>query len=96
MHMEMPKMVVQTGEQEGFGEELGRAISQGNERIRTRRVIMEEVERTSGDQPLPPANYPTDFEPDTARVPQDIAHDLEGVEGIHAEGDTEYNPDEEA
>lgn len=63
MHMELPKVTYQKEEGGSFGEGLAQAIAQGNERIRTRRVIMEEIERISPDVPLAQASYPPDFVP---------------------------------
>lgn len=83
MHMELPKVSVQKEEGGGFGESLSSAIAQGNERVRTRRVILEEIERISPQIPLAPASYPPDF--------QDAIDETD----LDAEGDMDYDPDAE-
>lgn len=83
IHMEMPKVSIENGGSEKFGTELAQRIASGQERVRTKRVILETVERISPDIPLPPASYPPSFE-------------IEGQiieEEPEAEGDTKYNPD---
>jgi len=85
LHMELPKITVSKDDKGGFGDSLSQAINQGNERVRTRRVIIEEVERISPDIPLAPASYPPA---------------LEGViecqdDDDMAEGDMDYDPDAE-
>ncbi len=84
LHMEQPKVSVQNNESGGFGDSLSNAIAQGNERVRTRRVILEEIERISPQIPLAPASYPPDFQ-----------EAIEQNEVLDAEGDTDYDPDAE-
>jgi len=65
MHMEMPRiaaLVDKTKDRGKFGDGLSGAIADGNRRVRTRRTIIEEVERESPDTPLPPAQYPPNFQ----------------------------------
>ena len=83
LHMELPKVTVQKDEDGGFGDSLSNAIAQGNERVRTRRVILEEIERISPQIPLAPASYPPDF--------QEVIEETD----IDAEGDMDYDPDAE-
>lgn len=86
MHMQMPSVQIQKGEDNSFGNKLAEAVASGNERVRTKRIILETIERISPDVPLPPANYPAAFG----------GTEIEGrvVEG-NPEGDTEYDPDNE-
>lgn len=83
IHTELPKLTVTKEESVNFGASLSDAIEQGNERVRTRRVILEEIERTSPQIPLSQASYPPDF--------QGVADD----DLARAEGDTDYDPDAE-
>lgn len=85
IHMELPKVTMTQDDKNGFGESLTNAITQGNERIRTRRMIIEEVERISPNIPLAPASYPPAFQDDVIEADDDIL----------AEGDTDYDPDAE-
>lgn len=62
LHMELPKITLQQEETTGFGESLSEAIALGNERVRTRRMIVEEIEQISPDLPLAPASYPPIFQ----------------------------------
>ncbi len=83
MHMAMPTINIQQGDAAGFGGKLAEAVASGNERVRTKRIILETVERISPDIPLTPANYPEAF-----------TNQIEGriIEG-NPEGDTDYDPD---
>lgn len=83
IHMELPKVSIQKDEGDGFGDSLSNAIAQGNERVRTRRVILEEIERISPQIPLAPASYPPDFQEAIEETDMD------------AEGDMDYDPDAE-
>ena len=85
LHMELPKITVQKDDVGGFGDGLSEAIEMGNDRLRTRRVILEEIERISPDAPLTPANYPAEFEEAVRQIENEI----------DAEGDTDYDPDAE-
>jgi hypothetical protein len=82
MHMEMPKITYEDKGVEKFGEDLARNIAAGNERVITKRMILETVERISPDIPLPPASYPPSFQ-----------NDIEVTELRDLEGDTDYDPD---
>lgn len=85
LHMELPKTAITKDETERFGEKLAEAIENGNDRVRTRRIIMEEVERISPDIPLAPASYPPELE-------QHI-NGIEAEDDIDPEGDMDYDPD---
>lgn len=90
-HMEMPKVTVdETGS--GFADNLQKAVLSGNERVRTRRMIIETVERISPDARLEPANYPPIYENATIREPTEGEIMVDG-ELLNPEGDREYNPD---
>jgi len=86
MHMQMPTVTISEGNEGKFGEGLARGIAAGNERVTTKRIILETVERISPNVPLAPASYPPAFQ--------------EAVESeyeeIGAEGDTDYDPDNDA
>lgn len=84
MHMQMPQVAVTKDERSTFGAELAAGIAKGGDRIRTKRVILETVERISPELPLPPAQYPPGYEG---------VIDAQIVE--MAEGDTNYDPDNE-
>lgn len=84
-NQELPKITV-TKDDSGFGESLSDAISQGHERVRTRRMIIEEVERISPQIPLAPASYPPALE--------DVIDQVQDEDDM-AEGDTDYDPDNE-
>lgn len=86
LHMEMPKVSIEENSKGKFGEELARGIAAGNERVVTKRMILETVERISPDMPLPQASYPPAF--------QD-AIEVASITDIDAEGDTDYDPDAE-
>ena len=86
LHQQLPSITVSKNEGGGFGESLSKAITQGHERVRTRRMIIEEVERISPDIPLAPASYPPALEQVIDQVQDD--DDM-------AEGDTDYDPDNE-
>lgn len=88
-HMEMPK--VQINEDNGnFGESLTKAAMAGNDRLRTRQVIIETVERISPDMPLPDASYPAIYDQQKPVINQDgtVAGEV-----LNPEGDKDYNPD---
>lgn len=82
-HMELPKVTVTKDEGSGFGASLMESIEEANERAstKTRRIIIEEVQRISPDIPLTPASYPPGFD----------LRDEDSI--IDAEGDTDYDPD---
>lgn len=86
LHQQLPAINITKSDDGGFGDGLSQAISQGHERVRTRRVIIEEVERISPDIPLAPASYP----PALAEVIDQEQDDID-----MAEGDTDYDPDAE-
>lgn len=92
IHMEMPKVSIQD-DSGNFGESLAAAARAGNERLRTRTMIIETVERISPDIPLPPANYPAMYEKGANRVINEDGS-IEG-EPLNPEGDKDYNPDAE-
>ncbi len=59
LHQELPKVLLTDDKNNGkFGDGLTKALAEGNERIRTRRVIMEQIEHISPDVALEPASYP--------------------------------------
>lgn len=93
MHMEMPKVSI-TDETGNFGESLMRAATAGNERVRRKTMIIEEIERISPDVPLSEANYP----PHLGFGQQPLALDdnamIEG-ENLNPEGDKNYNADDD-
>lgn len=91
MHMEMPKIQINTDEG-NFGESLTRAAQQGNERVRTRTVIMETIERISPDVPLADASYPPIYGQHDAVVIDEKGM-VEGEMELNPEGDKDYNPD---
>lgn len=95
LHMEMPKVSVQSTDEEGFGTKLAEAMISGNDRVRKKTMIIEEVQRISPDMPLPEASYPPVFEGNsTENLPDDITpYDVDDDMNLPAEGDTEYNPD---
>ena len=88
LHMEMPKVTV---EDEGgnYGTSLMKAAASGNERLRTRTMIIETVERISPDVPLPDASYPPMYQKDGQTV-IDEQGNVEG-EALNPEGDTNYD-----
>lgn len=86
IHMQMPQVQIQKGSS-GFGDELAAAAAKGGERIRTKRVILETIERISPDVPLPPASYPPVF--------ADIQGEVIDMPEGSADGDMDYNPDED-
>lgn len=86
-HMELPKIAITKDETDRFGESLAEAIESGNDRVRTRRIIMEEVERISPDIPLAPASYPPELEQHINGT--DVEDDIE------PEGDMDYDPDDD-
>jgi hypothetical protein len=87
IHMEMPKMQINESEKDTFGKDLAEAAARGNDRIRTKRIILEAVERISPDIPLPPASYPPDFE---EMIQGSVVREVQ-----EEEGDTSYNPDDD-
>lgn len=92
MHMEMPKVSINE-EGGNFGESLAKAAIAGNERLRTRTLILETVERISPDMPLSEASYPAIYQRDNT-----VAMNEDGViegEVLNPEGDKGYNPDED-
>lgn len=96
MHMEMPKVNINEGNDGKFGDELAKSIASGQERVRTKRVILETVERISPDMPIPDASYPPVFDQMQPDRSDHIVDANEMVDhGLNPEGDTEYNPDEE-
>jgi hypothetical protein len=92
MHMEMPKVEVRE-EGTGFGEALMRAASAGDERVRKRTMIIEQIERISPDVPLPDANYPPMYGQNNSVVLDEDGM-IEG-EVLNPDGDKDYNPDAE-
>lgn len=99
LHMEMPKVTFQSGEDQTFGAKLSDAITSGNERVRTKRMIIETVERISPDEPLAKASYPPIFDgSEQINKPDPIEGHIVGNAddlGLNPEGDMEYNPDDE-
>lgn len=75
MHQQLPNVTVIDETKGGYGEGLSSKVSKADERVRTRRVIIEEVERISPDMPLPPASYPPDFQPDIDAQGEEINDD---------------------
>lgn len=94
MHMEMPKVTITSGEEARFGDKLAESVAAGNERVRTKRIILETVERYAPDAPLAPASYPSHLT--DGDDPNGIGRydDVEGtiIDG-NPEGDTDYDPD---
>lgn len=64
MHQQLPNVTILDETKGGYGEGLSSKVAKADERVRTRRVIIEEVDRISPQVPLPAASYPPDFEPD--------------------------------
>lgn len=95
MHMQMPSVQYTKSEDDEFAKKLEKAVAGGQERVRTKRVILETVERISPDAPLADASYPTAFDPNDK--PRNVSHhivdDNEMVMDLDPEGDMEYNPD---
>ena len=87
IHMQMPSVQISKGSDSKFGDELAQAAAKGGERIRTKRVILETIERISPDMPLPPASYPPAF--------ADIQGEVIDEPISEAEGDMEYDPDDD-
>lgn len=83
MHKEQPKALVKDDGADNFGESLTKAIQGGHQRITRKTFILEEVENISPDIPLAPASYPPAFA------------DAIEQEDPAAEGDTDYNPDDD-
>lgn len=74
IHMAMPSVHVTADTETAFGESLAKAIASGEQRVRTKRVILETIEQISPDLPLPEASYPPAFfEP--ARIIEEEAND---------------------
>lgn len=88
IHMQMPQVTIAKDGDANYGNDLAKNIAKGGERIRTKRVILETVERISPDMPLPPAQYP----PALAEHIEGRIIDIEPS----AEGDMNYDPDAEA
>jgi hypothetical protein len=61
MHMAMPTVNVNKNEGASFGAELAAAVSAGDQRVRTRRMIIETVEKISPNEPIAQASYPPVF-----------------------------------
>lgn len=89
-HSQMPSYSITKGDDDKFGDELAKAVSKGEQRVRTRRVTMEVIENISPDVPLQPASYPDAF--DTEK--NDIVYDMTETGDFNV-GDTDYNPDDE-
>jgi ribosomal protein L20A (L18A) len=78
-------------------ESFGQQLVQATERVRHRRIIIEEIERISPKEPLPPASYPAAFSPEknspsnqhnSARYGPELP-----IKELNPEGDTDYDPD---
>ena len=94
MHMAMPSIQINKDEGGTFGENLSKAIVQGNKRVQTRRIILETVEEISPDMPLEDAMYPPVFQEGiVGRIIDDDQALADDILGIDPEGDMEYDPD---
>lgn len=67
IHLEMPKISFETSSKDDFAGALAGEIEKGKERVKMRRVIIEQVEQESPDAPLAAASYPPAFEFHTPR-----------------------------
>lgn len=90
IHMEMPKVSI-SDDTGNFGESLAQAARAGNERLRTKTMIIETIERISPDVPLPEASYPAMYGQNSEKVINEDGS-VAG-ETLPPEGDKEYNPD---
>lgn len=93
VHMEMPKIQINEGETSTYGDKLVQAGLAGNERLRTRQMIIETVERISPDAPLSEAIYPPIYNQKPEH--DDAGRILLDGEYVKPEGDKDYNPDAE-
>ena len=61
MHMQMPSVQISEDASGQFAENLAKSVARGEERVRTRQMIIETVERVSPDLPLEKPSYPPAF-----------------------------------
>jgi hypothetical protein len=92
LHMQMPSVQISEEGSGSFGNQLAKAVTEGNERVRTKRIILETIERISPDMPLPEASYPPAFGKHVTRTEMNYI-DATEQELSNAEGDTDYDPD---